>query len=115
MNKTAYRETSQRCYRVVWDTDRMPSIEHGFIVEVGEKKKSMRAKMENRPKLLKPKDVALSLGGAIRNDIDRAARYAAWSQQQQKAKPWVLVRQVTRLWRLYRNLERHHLVEKIEL
>src|SRR5688572_26285728 len=104
-------KAGDRVYRVVWK-DGQPCVEGGRLVQTGAKCNRLRAFFPRDFKGVMPDDAATSLKQAVANEIIRCAKEFAPDGvfDKRQARPWSLVVAVTKLWRLYRKLKRHHLV-----
>jgi len=96
-------------YRVKWK-DARPFIEVGTSVVVGTRRPQRRLKFPSETRLLPLDQGSESLKGAIESAIMASVDLCVPPSLRFRrfALPWHLVTRVTRLYRLYHNLLRHH-------
>lgn len=102
-------------YRINWKKGE-PFVEAGDIVIVGNKKKIRKIKWPSEEKNKNFSSGFNSINEAIEAEILFIADLFGKSifAKSGKPDPWILAKCITKIIRLYRRLEKHHLVKHIE-
>jgi hypothetical protein len=99
----------QWVYRVRWK-DGVPYLEGGVMEVRGQKRPQLMALFQTSgPSGYTPSYYA-TLKEALEAELVSCGRAYGGTPRHPEGRPWDLVRTVTRLWRLYRKLQKHHLV-----
>ncbi len=97
-----------RVYRVIWKNGN-PHIQAGQLLATGKQQKA-RASLFDGERFSGYTAEPTMQAAIERELIECADKYGHGFGFQNKRRPWSLVYTVTRLWRLYRKLQKHGLV-----